>query len=198
MPCTVIQHIPIDLVWAETLVGLRLNIPNNWWPDFDAGGLNRGHIAVINLNTLSSYCFQVELVDEPGAHYAMRYDCVLFYADKIQPGFSRYCLPPRCPGNPDNEIAQVSVPKKIGWMVDDDYTDKEDFSADKAIELNNWDNNDGNDDDNDNGSDDDEDDDLYSEVTTNKKRKKGTRSKQTTLKKTKSVAATKCNKKAGT
>jgi hypothetical protein len=111
MPCTVIQHIPINLEWAETLVGLRLNIPNNWWPDFDDGSLNQDHIAVINLNALSLYYFQVELVNEPGAHYAMRYDSVLLYVDKNQPGFLRYCLPPRCPVNPDNKIAQVSVPK---------------------------------------------------------------------------------------
>jgi hypothetical protein len=88
MPHTVIQHIPIDSEWAETLVGLRLNILNDWWPDFDNGGLNQGHIAVMNLNASSLYYFQVELINEPGAHYTMRYDSVLLYADKNQPGFS--------------------------------------------------------------------------------------------------------------
>jgi hypothetical protein len=62
-------------------------------------------------------------------------------------------------------------------MIDDDYTDKEDFAADEAIEFNNWDDDDGDDDDDNNGGDDDDDDDLYNEVAINKKRKKGTRSK---------------------
>jgi hypothetical protein len=81
-------------------------------------------------------------------------------------------------------------------MVDNDYTDKEDFATNKAVEFNNRDDNDGDNNDDNNGSDDDNDDDLYSKVATNKKRKKGTRSKQTTLKKTKSVAAAKRNKKS--
>jgi hypothetical protein len=88
MPRTIIQHVPINLEWAETLVGLRLNIPNKWWPGFHNGGLNRGKIAAITLDPLSSYNFQVELDNDPGAHYAMRYDSVLLYADDEQPGFS--------------------------------------------------------------------------------------------------------------
>jgi hypothetical protein len=80
-------------------------------------------------------------------------------------------------------------------MVDDDYTDKEDLAADEAIEFNNRDDDDGDDNDDDNGGDNDDDYDLYSKVGTNKKRKKETRSKQATLKKTKSVAATKTQQK---
>ena len=186
MPHIVIQHIPIDSEWVETLVCLCLNIPNNWWPDFDNGGLNQGHFAVINLNVSSLYYFQLKLEDEPGVHYAMRYDSVLLlYGDKNQPGFSPYCLPSCCPGNPDEEIVQGVRIQKNRWMVDDDYTNKEDIAVD--------DNNGGDDEDN-NGGENDKDNDLYSKVVTNKKRKKGTRSKQTTSKKTKSVTATKCNK----
>jgi hypothetical protein len=81
MPRTIIQHVPINSEWAETLVGLRLNIPNKWWPGFRNGGLNQGKIATIIFDLLSSYYFQVELDDEPGAHYAMHYDSVLLYAD---------------------------------------------------------------------------------------------------------------------
>jgi hypothetical protein len=50
MPCTIIPHVPIDSEWAEILVGLRLNIPNKWWPGFSDGGINRGKIAAINLD----------------------------------------------------------------------------------------------------------------------------------------------------
>ena len=65
--------------------------------------------------------------------------------------------------------------QKIGWMVDNVYTHKEDVAANKAIEFNNR--NDGDDNDAD-------DDDCYSKDVTKKMRKKGVRSKQTTPKKT--------------
>ncbi len=159
------------------MVGLRLNIPNTWWPWFSNGGINRGKIAAINYDPSSSYYFKDELDDEPGAHYAMRYSSVLLYVDDEQPGFSQFCLPSCCPANPDNEIAQVRVPPKNGWMVDDDYTNNKDAVVDeKAIEFSNRDDNDDDNEGNDGSNDDDDDDgDDYIEVvvTTEKKRKKG-------------------------
>jgi hypothetical protein len=71
MPCTIIPHVPIG---------------------FCDGDLKHGEIAAINLDPLSSYYFEVKLDDEPGAHYAMRYDSVLLYAYDEQPGFSQFCL----------------------------------------------------------------------------------------------------------
>ena len=127
MPPTFVQRTPIDSEWAEALVGLRLNVPNSWWPGFVDGGLNRGRIAAVNLDALNEYYFEVKLDDELGAHYAMRYDSVLLYADEGQPGFSRFCLPMLCPGNPDDKMVRVKVlhGKNGGTMVDDDFTDKE-------------------------------------------------------------------------
>jgi hypothetical protein len=124
MPPTFIRHIPIDSEWVEALVGLRLNIPNSWWPGFVDGGLNRGQIAAINFDTLNTYYFEVELNNELGAPYAMRYDSVLLYADEGQPGFLRFCLPMMCPGNPDDEVARVKVlrGKNGGTMIDDNFT----------------------------------------------------------------------------
>ena len=115
MPHTIIQHIPIDLEWVETLIGLHLNIRNKWWLCFhDGGRLNRGKIATINLDLSSLYYFQVELDNEPGAHYAIRYQSVLHYADDKQPGSSQFCLPSCCPGNPEEKVARVRVLKKLG------------------------------------------------------------------------------------
>ncbi len=119
--CNALHHHPtrpIDSELAETLVGLRLNIPNKWWLGFRDGSLNQGKIAAITLGLLSSYYFQIELNDEPGAHYAMCYDSVLLYADDEQPGFSRLCLPSCCPGNPEDEVVRVRVPQKLGgWLT---------------------------------------------------------------------------------
>jgi hypothetical protein len=86
------------------LVGIRLNITNNWWPGFDDGGFNQSQIAAINVDGSSLYYFQVELDDKPGMHYAMCYDSILLYEDDTQTGFSWFCLPLCCPGNPDNKI----------------------------------------------------------------------------------------------
>jgi hypothetical protein len=112
---------------VETLVSLRLNIPNKWWPRFRDGGLNQGKTATITLAPSSSYYFQVKLNDEPGVHYAMRYDSILLYADAL-------CFL----GNPEDKVAQVQVPPKIEWMVDNDYTNMEDVAVnEEAIEFNN-------------------------------------------------------------
>jgi hypothetical protein len=136
MPPTFVQHIPINSEWAEALVGLRLNVPNSWWPGFVDDGLNRGRIAAINLDAPNAFYFEVELDKDLGAHYAMRYDSVLLYADEGQPGFSRFRLPMLCPGNPDDEMARVRVliGKNGGTMVDDDFTDKEIVDGDEDVD----------------------------------------------------------------
>ena len=74
MPPTFVRHIPIDSEWTEALVGLRLNVPNSLWPGFFDGGLNRGRIAAINFDAPNAFYFEVQLDDELGSHYAMRYD----------------------------------------------------------------------------------------------------------------------------
>ena len=116
--------------------------------------------------------------------------------DDEQPGFSQFCLPSCCPANPDDKIAQVQVPQKIGWMVDDDYTNKEDVVVDEeAIEFNNRDDDD-NDIDGNNGSDDSSNDgDNYIEAvaTAEKKRKKGKSSTSRKRHKSKGMANTPIN-----
>jgi hypothetical protein len=154
-----------------------------------------------NLDPLSSYYFQVKLDNEPGAHYDMRYDSVLLYADDEQPGFLQCCLPLCCPGNPEEKVAQVQIPPKIGWMVDDDYTDMEDVAVNKeTIEFdirNNNNQENGNNDDCDDDNNDDKDDNVfYSKVTATKKRKKGTRLKPMTSKKRKPKGTIKRNNKS--
>jgi hypothetical protein len=123
---------------------------------FHDGGLSRGQIVVINFEVSISYYFQAVLDNKPGAHYAMRFDSILLYKDNKLPGFSQYCLPSCCPGNPDNKIAQLQVSRKIGWMVDNDYTDKEDVANDKATEFNNCNNDEVNNDANKHNDDDDD------------------------------------------
>jgi len=133
MPPTFVQHTPIDSEWAEALVGLRLNVPNSWWPGFVDGGLNRGR----NLDALNAFHFKVKLDNELGAHYTMRYDSILLYADEGQPGFSHFHLPMLCPGNPNDEMVRVRVliGKNGGTMVDDDFIDKEIVDGDEDVDF---------------------------------------------------------------
>jgi hypothetical protein len=57
------HHIPINLEWAESLVGLWLIIPNSWWLAYNDDGFNLGRIAAINLDKPWAYYFQVQLDD---------------------------------------------------------------------------------------------------------------------------------------
>jgi len=56
---------------------------------------------------------------------------LLLYADGEQPGFFQFCLPSCCLDNPDIEVAWVQLPKILGWVVDNDYTNKKDGAADE-------------------------------------------------------------------
>jgi hypothetical protein len=69
---------------------------NSWWPGFVEDGLNRGQIAAINLDAPTAFYFEVELDDKLGAHYAMRYDFVLLYADEGWPGFLQFRVSQCC------------------------------------------------------------------------------------------------------
>jgi hypothetical protein len=90
-------------------VGLRLIIPNSWWPAYHNDGLNLGRIAAINLDGPRAYYSQVQL-DDNEYLYRMLYESILLYVDSNQPGFTKFSLPACFPGNPDNKMVQVSMP----------------------------------------------------------------------------------------
>ena len=97
---------PIDPEWAASLVGLRLIVPNSWWPDYHDDGLNLGCIVAIDYDAMGTGFFQLQL-DGKDYTYGMNYDSVLLYADSKQPGYAGYRLPDHCPANPDIEMVQV-------------------------------------------------------------------------------------------
>ena len=35
---------PIDLCWAEQLIGLQINVPSCWWKGYNTSNLNRSQI----------------------------------------------------------------------------------------------------------------------------------------------------------
>ena len=81
------QPIPIDPEWANSLVGLRLLVPDSWWVNCSGEELNEGVL---------------------GAHYPMRYDSVFSFADEDQDNFKTFRLPRYPIGNPEGE--EVDIP----------------------------------------------------------------------------------------
>ena len=67
----------------------------------------------------------------------MRYESVLLYADKGQPGFLLFCLPMLCLGNPDDEMVRmrVLIGESGGTMVDNDFTNKEIVDGDEDVDF---------------------------------------------------------------
>ena len=76
MPPLSSRSIPINPEWAEYLVGLRVNVPSPWWPDFDGDEENLGTIAVVNFTQTNQRYFQLLLYGDESeeAYYFMRYD----------------------------------------------------------------------------------------------------------------------------
>ena len=104
--------VPINQEWAESLVRLRLDVRDDWWPGYDGDGSNPAVIQHVDFGQTNKRYFQVELDDELGVYYPMRYDAVYLYADENQRGFSRFHLPWHAPRNPDNDT--VRIPSRFG------------------------------------------------------------------------------------
>ena len=107
----------IDEEWAETLVGIRMSIPENWWPGYNGNELYLGRISSLDLDADGARYFQLELDDEPGVYYPMRYDAVLHYADEGQRKYLSYHLPNSVPANPVSETVRVPGRNRRGPRV---------------------------------------------------------------------------------
>ena len=70
---------PYDKEWAQSLEGLWMKVPENWWDGYNGKSLSSGRIVSIDFDSDGSKFFQLELNDELGALYPMRYDAVVKY-----------------------------------------------------------------------------------------------------------------------
>eukprot|EP00956_Cyclotella_meneghiniana_P024576 scaffold49508_cov47-Cyclotella_meneghiniana.AAC.9 len=98
----------IDREWAESLVGLRMIVESSWWDGYDDSELNPGVISAIDFSDKAGRFFQLELDDEPGAHYPMRYDAVLKYADETHSNFHSFHLPIGILPDPEDETVTLA------------------------------------------------------------------------------------------
>ena len=93
----------IHSAWAESLKGLRLQVPEYWWKHEDTGKQLKGQelwaceIEDVNLNDDAERYFIIKCIDPddeyPDARYEMTYGDVKKYADTSQPDFSSFDLP---------------------------------------------------------------------------------------------------------
>ena len=81
MPSIPSNPMAIDREWAESLVGLRLKVPEHWWDGFSGNTESEGRIAEVDFEDAAERFFMLELDEEEGCHYSMRHDAVLHYAD---------------------------------------------------------------------------------------------------------------------
>ena len=115
--------IDIDREWAQSLVSLRMKVPDHWWDGCTGRELYEGIIAAVNFDDHGDRFFQLELDEEKGVLYPMRYDAVLHYADEEHSQFSSFQLPADPPSNPANE--RIRVRRRPRRIFNNDKSDDE-------------------------------------------------------------------------
>jgi hypothetical protein len=100
--------------WAESLIGLRMQVEESWWDGCSGSTLYPGRIAAVNFDDAVGRFFLLQLDEErEGETYPMRYDAVLHYADEQHPNFSRFHLPDGLLEDPaDEEITLAQLQKR--------------------------------------------------------------------------------------
>jgi len=95
---------PIDTECANSLIGLRLHVPESWWDGHDGDELYFGPISALDFAKPRQCFFQFELNSERGAFYPMRYDAVFTFADAEQDHFIDFRLLRHAVSNPEGEV----------------------------------------------------------------------------------------------
>eukprot|EP00956_Cyclotella_meneghiniana_P043310 scaffold263758_cov139-Cyclotella_meneghiniana.AAC.1 len=83
-------------------------VESSWWDGYDDSELNPGTISSVKFNDNAGRFFLLELDDEPGAHYPMRYDAVLKYADETHRSFHTFHLPFGLLPDPNDECVTLA------------------------------------------------------------------------------------------
>ena len=82
----------IDPEWADTLLGLRVALPNHWWKGFRGNRLHQGRLVLFLENT-NQWQFVLDDVNDDN-HYPLNYAGVCEYADAEAGTYANYNLPP--------------------------------------------------------------------------------------------------------
>ena len=82
----------IDPEWADTLLGLRMSVPNHWWKGYKGGRLHQGSIVLFLENTNRWHLVLDDVNDDN--QYPMSYKAVVEYADAEAGTYANFNLPP--------------------------------------------------------------------------------------------------------
>jgi hypothetical protein len=92
----------IDSCWAESLVGLHIKIPDNWWAGYTGTYLHAGKIEAFDtVNQKWSVALNDQDDDD---QYLIAYDAVCEYSNKQHSTFNRYHFPYEVVLEGDDEI----------------------------------------------------------------------------------------------
>jgi hypothetical protein len=81
----------IDTEWANSLVGLHLKVPDNWWVNYNGTNLHDGKIVSFDrVNKKWNLLLDDEDDDD---EYLMAYEAVCEYSNKQHSAFNQYQLP---------------------------------------------------------------------------------------------------------
>jgi hypothetical protein len=90
----------ISTVWAESLIGLSMKVPDYWWDGCNGYKLHDGKIDSFDIQT-QKWNLILDARDEP---FPLAYDAVSMYADEDSSTIEDYQLPYQAVFEGDNEI----------------------------------------------------------------------------------------------
>jgi hypothetical protein len=84
----------IDRVWAATLIGIKMAVPDSWWDGYDTPDINYGRIIAVDFSDPAGRFWKLQLdSDDDNEIYLMRYDALALYADEEDDWYENYHLP---------------------------------------------------------------------------------------------------------
>jgi len=113
------QHpvVPIDREWAVSVVGLRMQVPEHWWPGYSGSKLCAGKIVAVDFEEPAGRYFTLRLdADEDEDDeivFSMRYDDVVHYADEQHERYASFQLPPEALADPQREEVRLSRSRSL-------------------------------------------------------------------------------------
>ena len=96
------KHPPINIEWAESLIGLSMKVPDNWWVGCNGYNLHDGKIESFDIDS-QKWNLLLDSRDEP-IPYLIAYDAVCMYSDEDSSTFHEYHLTYEAVRDGDEEI----------------------------------------------------------------------------------------------
>jgi hypothetical protein len=122
----------IDTEWANSLVGLHLKVPDNWWVNYNGTNLHDGKI--VSFDSVNKKWNLLLDDEDDDDEYLMAYEALCEYSNKQHSTFNQYQLPyhPVLVGDdeietedgslysltPTDEWSQVSIEGHPGRSID--------------------------------------------------------------------------------